>query len=140
MRILIADDDLTSRTVLAAVLRREGHEVVVAVNGLEAWQALQQPGAPELVILDWIMPGMDGPEVTRRVRLLGNERPPYILMLTSRNRKSDIIAGLDAGANDYLIKPFDLGELRARFAVGRRMVEMQTALFESREAFAHLAT
>jgi CheY-like chemotaxis protein len=76
MRILIADDDLTSRTVLAAALRREGHEVAITTNGSEAWQALQQPGAPELAILDWMMPGMDGLEVTSRVRMLQSERPP----------------------------------------------------------------
>jgi diguanylate cyclase (GGDEF)-like protein len=140
MRILIADDDLTSRTILAALLKREGHEVVVAVNGFDAWQILQQRDAPEMVILDWMMPGMDGPEVTRRVRTLKSERPPYIMMLTSRDRKSDIIAGLEAGANDYLAKPCDAGELRARISVGQRMVEMQSALFASREAFAHLAT
>lgn len=76
MRKLIADDDLTSRTVLAAALRREGHEVAITTIGLEAWQALQQPGAPELAILDWMMPGMDGLEVTSRVRVLQSERPP----------------------------------------------------------------
>jgi two-component system cell cycle response regulator len=140
MRILIADDDITSRTVLASVLKKQGHEVQATVNGAEAWETLRQPGAPELVILDWVMPEMDGPEVVRRVRALATERPPYILMLTARGEKADIIAGLEAGANDYLSKPFDIGELRARIEVGRRMVEMQAALVESREALAHQAT
>ena len=140
MRILIAEDDFTSRTVLAGVLRKEGHQVEATVNGAEAWQALQQPDAPALVILDWEMPEMDGPEVVRRVRALETDRPPYILMLTSRGEKADIIAGLEAGANDYLAKPFDPGELRARVEVGRRMVEMQAALIASREALAHQAT
>lgn len=140
MRILIAEDDLTSRTALAGVLKKEGHEVEATCNGAQAWQALQQPGAPELVILDWMMPEMDGPDVIGRVRALETERQPYILMLTTRGEKSDIIAGLEAGANDYLSKPFDLGELRARIEVGRRMVEMQGALIESREALAHQAT
>jgi diguanylate cyclase (GGDEF)-like protein len=140
MRILIADDDITSRTVLASVLKKQGHEVEVRVNGAEAWEVLRQPEAPALVILDWMMPEMDGPEVVRRVRSLGAEKPPYILMLTARGEKADIIAGLEAGANDYLSKPFDLGELRARIEVGRRMAEMQTALLDSREAFAHQAT
>jgi two-component system cell cycle response regulator len=140
MRILIADDDITSRTVLAGVLKKEGHQVEAMVNGGEAWQALQQPDAPELVILDWMMPEMDGPEVVRRVRALVTERPPYILMLTARGEKADIVAGLEVGANDYLAKPFDLGELRARIEVGRRMVEMQAALIASREALTHQAT
>jgi len=93
-----------------------------------------------LVILDWVMPEMDGPEVVRRVRGLGTDRPPYILMLTARGEKADIIAGLEAGANDYLSKPFDIGELRARIEVGRRMVEMQAALIASREELAHHAS
>jgi two-component system cell cycle response regulator len=140
MRILIADDDLTSRTVLAGVLKKEGHEVEATVDGAQAWQALQQPGAPALVILDWTMPEMDGPEVVRRVRAIQTDRPPYILMLTTRGEKADIIAGLEAGANDYLAKPFDPGELHARVEVGRRMVEMQAAFIASRQALAHQAT
>jgi diguanylate cyclase (GGDEF)-like protein len=140
MRILIADDDSTSRTILAAVLKKEGHQVEATVNGAEAWQVLRQPGAPTLVILDWMMPEMDGPEVVRRVRALETDRPPYILMLTSRGEKADIIAGLEAGANDYLAKPVDPGELRARIEVGHRMVDMQAALIASRDALAHQAT
>jgi DNA-binding response OmpR family regulator len=128
MRILIAEDDFTSRTVLAGVLKKEGHEVMATINGAEAWQALQQPDAPLLAILDWMMPKMDGLEVVRRVRALQTDRPPYIIMLTTKGEKADIIAGLDAGANDYLSKPFDAGELRARVKVGRRMIEMQEAL------------
>jgi len=128
LRILIAEDDVTSRTVLAGVLKKSGHEVVETVNGAAAWDALQQPDAPPLVILDWMMPQMDGPEVVRRVRALQSSQPPYIVMLTARGEKADIIAGLDAGANDYLAKPFDAGELRARVEVGRRMVELQGAL------------
>lgn len=140
MRILIAEDDLTSRRILAAVLKKAGHEPVETVNGLEAWEALQQPDAPRLVILDWMMPEIDGSEVLRRVRALPDDRPPYIIMLTSKTNKTEIIAGLDAGANDYLTKPFDVGELLARVKVGRRMVEMQEQLAESREALAHEAT
>jgi len=128
MRILIAEDDFTSRGMLTAVLKKAGHEPVETVNGLEAWEALQQPDAPRLVILDWMMPEMDGLEVLRRVRALPDDRPPYILMLTSKIDKAEIIAGLDAGANDYLTKPFDVGELRSRIEVGLRMVEMQDEL------------
>jgi sigma-B regulation protein RsbU (phosphoserine phosphatase) len=128
MRILIAEDDLTSSTMLAAILQEEGHELVVAVNGAKALQALQQPDPPKLVILDWMMPEMDGLEVVRRIRARRDDQPPYIIMLTIKGAKADIIAGLQAGANDYLTKPFDAGELRARVEVGRRMLEMQAAL------------
>jgi DNA-binding response OmpR family regulator len=128
MRILIAEDDLTSRTVLAGVLKKSGYEVVATVNGAEALEALQQPGAPSLVVLDWMMPEMDGSEVVRRIRVVQTERPPYIIMLTTKWNKADIISALETGANDYLSKPFDAGELLARVKVGRRMLEMQDAL------------
>lgn len=140
MRILIAEDDFTSRMMLAGVLKKKGYEVVVTVNGAEAWDALQKPDAPVLAVLDWMMPELDGLEVVRRVRALQNDRPPYIILLTGKGEKVDIIAGLDVGANDYLAKPFDPGELRARIEVGRRMVEMQAALIDSREALAQQAT
>ena len=133
MRILIAEDDSTSRTVLTAVLKKQGHEVEATVNGVEAWQAMQQLDAPRLAILDWMMPEMDGLEVVRRVRTLQNDRQPYIIMLTAKGEKADIIAGLEAGANDYLAKPFDRGELLARVEVGRRMVEMQDTLADKIE-------
>lgn len=139
MKTLIAEDDLTSRAILEGVLKKEGHEVITTVNGAEAWKVLQETDAPPLVILDWMMPEMDGEEVLRRVRALQTDQPPYIIMLTARGEKADIVAGLEAGANDYLAKPFDTGELRARVEVGRRLVEMQSALFESRERLAHLA-
>jgi DNA-binding response OmpR family regulator len=125
MRILIAEDDVTSRTFLAAVLKKSGHEVVEKTNGAEAWEALQKSDAPRLVILDWMMPGMDGLEVVRKVRTLTSDPPPYILMLTTKGEKDDIIAGLSAGADDYLSKPFHPGELRARVDVGRRMIDLQ---------------
>jgi phosphoserine phosphatase RsbU/P len=144
MHILIAEDDFTSRTVLVGVLKKEGHEVTATVNGAEAWQALQQPDAPPLAILDWMMPEMNGLEVVRRVRGLSTNRPPHLIMLTTRSEKNDIIAGLEAGANDYLAKPFHVGELRARVEVGRRMVEMQAALAdkieELRQAFEQIKT
>jgi len=101
-------------------------------SGSEAWEVLQQPDAPRLVILDWMMPEMDGPELLRRVRTLQTDRPPYIIMLTAKSDKTHVIAGLDAGANDYLAKPFDPGELLARVEVGRRMVEMQLRRHQQR--------
>ncbi|HAS82692.1 MAG TPA: diguanylate cyclase response regulator [Verrucomicrobia bacterium] len=140
MRILIAEDDFTSRIMLAAVLKKNGHEVEATANGQEAWEKMQNPDAPCLAILDWMMPKMDGLDLVRRIRACPTERPPYLIMLTTKSEKTDIIAGLDAGANDYLAKPFDAGELRARVEVGRRMLEMQNALLESRGALAYQAT
>ena len=128
MKILIAEDDVTSMNVLATVLKKSGHEVVETVNGVDAWQALQRPDAPRLVILDWMMPKMDGLEVLRRIHARNPYHQPYIIMLTVRHEKPNMITGLNAGANDYLGKPFDSGELIARVEVGRRMIEMQDAL------------
>ncbi len=111
MRILSAEDDVTSRDMLVAVLRKTGHEVTETMNGAEAWEELQKPNAPRLAILDWMMPEMDGLEVVRRVRAGESDHSPYLIMLTAKGEKADIITGLAAGANDYLVKPFDVGEL-----------------------------
>lgn len=144
MRILIAEDDVTSRTLLARVLQNVGHEVMETARGTEAWEKLREPDAPRLAILDWMMPEMDGLEVIRRVRARQIDRPPYLIMLTAKGEKEDIITGLEAGANDYLAKPFNAGELRARVEVGRRMIEMQDALAdkveELREAIEQIRT
>ena len=128
MKIMIAEDDLTSRTLLTAVLKKQGHEVEATVNGAEAWRAMQQPDAPRLAILDWMMPELDGVEVCRRIRALQTDQPPYIIMLTAKSEKENIVTGLEAGADDYLAKPYDPGELYARVEVGRRMLELQAAM------------
>ncbi|MCX7935919.1 MAG: response regulator transcription factor [Planctomycetota bacterium] len=133
MRILIAEDDATSRFLLESILKKEGHEVAVALNGAEALKALQQPEAPRLAILDWMMPEMDGLEVARRIKNQPLARPPYIIILTAKSEKTDIISGLKAGADDYLTKPFDAGELYARIEVGRRTIELQDALADKIE-------
>ena len=139
MKILIADDDATSRLILAGVLQKFGHEVTAAVDGTEAWEAMRRPGAPVLAILDWMMPGLTGVEVCRLIRGLESDEPPYLILLTSMAEKADIVAGLEAGADDYLVKPFDPGELRARIDVGRRITELQARLREARDAVAHAA-
>lgn len=140
MRILVADDDLTSRLVLTGLLRKWGHDVTVVVNGTQAWEAMREPGAPPLAVLDWMMPGLSGPDVCAQVRGLPSDRPPYLILLTSKGEKADIVAGLEAGADDYLAKPFDPGELRARVDVGRRIVDLQARLLEARDALAHEAS
>jgi sigma-B regulation protein RsbU (phosphoserine phosphatase) len=130
MRILIADDDPVTRLKLKAFLAKFGYEVLTANNGKDAWAALQKPDAPRLAILDWMMPEMDGIEVCRRVREQAGPRPPYLILLTSRQDKDSVVAGLRAGADDYISKPFDTKELRARIDVGVRIVGLQQKLAE----------
>jgi len=128
MRVLIAEDDPVSRRLLQAALIKWGYDVTVTTNGREAWQALQSPDAPSLLILDWLMPEMDGTEVCRELRQSAAHKSAYVILLTSRGSKEDIINGLEAGADDYVTKPFDPGELRARVQVGSRVVLLQTTL------------
>jgi DNA-binding response OmpR family regulator len=128
MRILIAEDDATSRTILTAVLSKGGYEVVARADGLEALEAFKQSDPPDLAIVDLIMPKIDGLELVREVRALPTPRPPYIIILSTKSETADVVAGLDAGADDYLVKPFDAAELRARVEVGRRMLEMRAVL------------
>ena len=127
-RALIADDELHSRRLLQDALAPEGYEILEACDGPEALSLLQRDPAPALAILDWMMPGLDGVEVCRRVRGQPRPAPPYLILLTSRDRAEDIVAGLDAGADDYVTKPFEPGELRARARVGLRIVTLQHAL------------
>jgi len=128
MKILIAEDDLTSRRILEAILAKWNYEVIATSDGLEAWQALQTENAPPIAIIDWMMPGMDGVEFCRKIRQTQTLTPTYIILLTSKAQQEDVVAGLEAGANDYIRKPFEREELRARIRVGERVVELQTAL------------
>lgn len=128
MKVLIAEDDPVSRRLLQAALVKWGYEVTVTGNGKEAWNALQSPDAPSLLVLDWLMPEMDGVEVCREARKNEALKSSYIILLTSRGSKEDIVQGLEAGADDYVTKPFDHGELRARVQVGSRVVQLQSAL------------
>ncbi len=125
-RILVAEDDAISRELICTRLAKWGYEVIALENGPDAMMALRKPDAPSLAILDWMMPGMDGLEICRRVREV--DRVLYIIMLTSCGSKANLVEGLGAGADDYLIKPFDKDELRARILVGERMMALQTAL------------
>jgi two-component system cell cycle response regulator len=134
VKILIAEDDVTSRLLLRRVLESWGYEVMVAKDGAEAWQALQAGDAPRLAILDWMMPEMDGLEVCRRARALTTLQPPYIILLTAMGDKESVVVGLKAGADDYVGKPYDPAELRARLGVGRRLVELNDELIESQHA------
>jgi phosphoserine phosphatase RsbU/P len=127
MRVLIAEDDIFFRRLLEKVLS-QGHEVVVTENGNEAWAELQKPEAPRLAILDWVMPGVNGPEICRRARQSPALSSMYLILFTGRNNSADIVAGLRAGADDYVTKPFDPEELRARVKVGENILALHTAL------------
>jgi CheY-like chemotaxis protein len=129
MRILIADDDPVARVTLTELIRSWGCDLVAASDGLEAWRLLEAPDAPSLAVLDWMMPGLDGLEICRRVRQhRDRDAPAYLILLTANRRQEDIVAGLNAGADDYVVKPFHPLELRARLNVGIRVVELQRAL------------
>jgi phosphoserine phosphatase RsbU/P len=134
VRLLIAEDDMVSRRLLETTLVKWGYEVVVADDGSAAWEVMQGAAAPPLAILDWMMPGMDGIEVCRRVRRVPTATPPYLILLTAKGRREDIVMGLRSGANDYVTKPFDREELRARVQVGIRIVELQQSLAERVQA------
>lgn len=167
MKVLLAEDDLLSRRMLESQLRRWDFDVVTAVDGLEADRILTEPDAPRLAIIDWMMPGLDGPEVCRRIRARGTVPHPidgkhldassefrkpdgspynaavppyvYVLLLTSKSDKQDVVGGLDAGADDYIVKPFDPQELRVRLRAGERILDLQQQLILAREQMRDLA-
>lgn len=128
MKILVAEDQSVSRHIVAASLRKWGYGVVAVEDGTRALDALQGAAAPQLAILDWSMPGMDGIEICRRIRNGPQTRANYLILLTARKGQEDKIHGLESGADDYITKPFDRGELRARVQVGIRVLELQQAL------------
>jgi PleD family two-component response regulator len=140
MRILVAEDDVTSRHILTVMLTKWGFTPLVTEDGDAAWAALQQADAPKLVLLDRNMPGIDGLEICRRLRLTESSNPAYVILLTGQGEKEDIVGGLEAGANDYVTKPYHNAELQARIRVGQRMLELQTHLVEARDALAFQAT
>ena len=135
MRILIAEDDQASRQILEILLDEWGYEVVVCSDGTRAWEELQKEDAPPLAILDWMLPGLDGPEICRRVRQARDDSLPYVLFLTARSHKDDMVEALQAGGDDFLVKPFDHEELHARLQVGTRVIRLQQkVLDQEREA------
>jgi len=130
MKILIAEDDLTSKLILEAMLSTWGYEVIAVSNGNDASEILLGADAPKIALLDWMMPGKDGIEVCRMVRDTETTSPPYIILLTGKGNKKDITNGLESGADDYIVKPYDKDELQARINVGKRMIELQNVLVE----------
>jgi two-component system cell cycle response regulator len=143
MRILIADDSIVSRHLLDATLRKWGYDVVIACDGAEAWNLLQTEDAPKVAILDWVMPGLTGPEVCKRLREHAKDQDSdytYILLLTSKSQREDLIEGMESGADDYLTKPFDQHELKVRLRAGTRIIDLQRELVAAREKLREQAT
>ena len=137
MKILIADDDAVSRRLLQSYLEKWGHEVTVAEDGDAAWRAFEAEPFP-IVISDWMMPGMDGVELVRRIR--GHERAGYVytVLVTARAQKEDVVEGMEAGADDFVTKPFDRDELRVRLRAGERIVQLERELAAARARLAEL--
>jgi phosphoserine phosphatase RsbU/P len=130
LQVLVADDEAVSRTVVGAMLKKAGYPVIYATDGEQAWRTLDSEDPPALALLDWEMPGLQGPEVVRRLRKKEVQTPTYVILLTSRDSSADIVQGLRAGADDYVTKPANEDELIARVSVGARVVELQAALAE----------
>src|ERR1700735_1313262 len=139
-KIVIAEDDPVSRRVLQVFLAKWGYEVISAADGLEALRLLESVDAPPIAVLDWMMPGLEGPQVCQRVRQIAGRPYTYIILLTAKAQKDDLLRGLEAGADDYLTKPFDAPELRARLLVGRRILALQSSLISAREELLYRAT
>ena len=130
LQVLVADDDAVSRTIVGAMLKKAGYPVIYARDGEQAWRTLDSEDPPALALLDWEMPGLQGPEVVKRIRGKQMPSPTYVILLTSRHSSADIVEGLRAGADDYVTKPANEDELIARVSVGARVVQLQTALAE----------
>lgn len=140
MRVLVADDDPVTTLRLRGLAESWGYTVTTAADGLTALELLQAEDAPRLALLDWVMPGLDGIEVCRELRSRRPGEDTYVIMLSARHDRSDVVAGFEAGADDYLIKPFDAGELRSRLKAGVRIVDLQQRLSNNvRELTAALA-
>ena len=137
MKLLIAEDDLTSRLMLEALAKRWGFDVTSSENGEVAWHILQQPNAPHLLLLDWEMPKLSGLELCQRLNKKEKDNPFYIILLTSRTNIEDTVVGLESGANDYIAKPFDNLELNARLQVGRRVLCLQEQIIDAKSALSH---
>jgi two-component system, cell cycle response regulator len=140
LKVLAAEDNPVFQSMLRAMLTKWGYQAVTARDGNEAWEALQAEDGPRLAVLDWMMPGLDGVEVCRRVRATPRQSYVYLILLTARTESQDLVEGMDAGADDYLTKPFEAHELRVRLRAGRRILDLQQQLLAAQEAMRVQAT
>jgi len=140
MKILVAEDDALSRTLLERTLQRVGYDVIAVADGAAALAELSKQDPPRLALLDWIMPEKDGVEVCHEMRLQKDQAYTYLILLSSRESKQDIVVGLESGADDYLTKPFDMDELKARLRTGERILDLEDRLVEARESMRFQAT
>ena len=139
--VLVVDDSPVYRRLITGHLQQWGFNVRVATSGLEGWEILRQPDSPTLVVSDWVMPGMNGLELCRKVRESRSaDSYAYIILLTAKDGRTDLISAMEAGVDDYLVKPFDEQELKARLLVGKRIIELQQELVAAKEAMRHAAT
>lgn len=129
-RVLVAEDEAVTRLLLTSTLTRFGYDVIAVEDGQRAWEVLTGPHPPALALLDWQMPGLDGPEICERVRARAAQSYTYLLLVTARSSKSDVVTGLSAGADDFISKPVDPEEMRARLRVGERMLKLEQSLAE----------
>lgn len=139
-QILVADDNPTFRDMLHKMLTEWGYEVILVSDGQQAWERLRQDDGPRLALLDWMMPGLEGAEVCRKVRAHIRDRYVYMMLLSVRSDLDDLVTGMESGADDYIVKPFQVEELRARLRAGRRVLALQEELVEAREALREQAT
>jgi DNA-binding response OmpR family regulator len=139
LKILVAEDDAVTRHLLKISLERWNYEVVLAKDGTQAMEIIRGQDVPQLAILDWMMPGSDGVEVCRQLRRSTEGSYVYTLLLTSKTEKEDLMSGLESGADDYLVKPFDLLELQARLRSGQCIIALQDQLIAAREAMRDMA-
>ncbi|MBW2028127.1 MAG: response regulator transcription factor [Deltaproteobacteria bacterium] len=144
MKVLIAEDDATTRGMLESMLAKWGYEVQTTQDGDDAWRILRAQEKPQLVLLDWLMPGIDGVEICKRLKTSPEKNTSYVIMLTVKDKKEDIVSGLNAGADDYITKPFDHEELKARIKAGARIIKLQMDLKakiqQLQDALSHIKT
>ncbi len=141
MQALVVDDSAVYRKLIGDHLRGWGFSVTLAECGSEAWRILEQPDSPKLVLLDWVLPDLDGIELCKRIRQAGSSRPYiYVILLTSKEGRQNMLEAMQAGSDDYLVKPFDELELKARLLVGKRILDLQDELVSARESMRHAAT
>ena len=142
MRVLLAEDDQTTCRLISLFLSKWGYDVVAVADGCCAWELLQQPDAPRLVVLDWEMPGLQGVDICRRIRQQSLGQLSHIIILTARESREDVVAAFAAGANDFITKPFHRDELQARIKIGAQVVQLQSDLAhrvdELEDAIAHI--